>query len=237
MDLFDSIFTRKSCRNYTQQPFAQAQLDEISGVIGSFDPLYPHVPLTHRFATKAKGPFNVKAPHYLFVSGQTGSEEEMTNAGFLFQQLVLWFNANNIGCVWLGKAADVEQTPHGKDLIAIAFGQATGPVHRNIAECTRKPIADITNAPEDPCIQAAHLAPSGMNLQPWYWEKTTDSLLLYRQIIKPPVSLAYKKTTLDMGIGLCHYALACKHFNRPFAFTPTKEGPARKGYSLFGELR
>ncbi len=239
MDLFDSINRRKSCRNYTGQPFGDEQLEEIREAISGFEPLYPDVPLDYRFVTKAKGIFKVQAPHYLIVSGQ-GKEGELENAGFLFQQLILWFDAHNIGSVWLGKTKDMEEPngkgPNGKDIIVIAFGQANESVHRREDEFKRKPINEITNTPADTCIQAVHLAPSGMNLQPWYLEKTGDKILLYKQSLKPPLSLVYKKTEVDMGIALCHYALACRHFDRPFAFNRKDEEASKKGYRLFGEL-
>lgn len=235
MDLFAPINRRKSCRDYIQQPFDKEQLEKIRGAIDGFEPLYPDVRLEYRFATETKGIFKVQAPHYLIISGQ-GKERESESAGFLFQQLILWFDAHDIGSVWLGKTKDIEQNLSGKDIIAIAFGQTNGSVHRRESEFRRKPINEITNAPEDPCIQAVHLAPSGMNLQPWYLEKSGDKVLLYEQSLKLPLSLAYKKIEVDMGIALCHYALACRHFDRPFAFERKNGEADKKGYRLFGEL-
>ncbi len=234
MDLFDSISRRKSCRTYTGQPFEAEQLEKIRGAINEFTPLYPDTPLEYRFIAKARGIFKVQAPHYLIVSGQ-GREQEAESAGFLFEQLILWLDAQDIGSVWLGKTRDTEPVSD-KDIISIAFGQANESVHRSPDEFRRKPIDEITNAPQDPCIQAAHLAPSGMNLQPWYFEKSGGKVLVYRQLLKPPVSLVYKKTEVDLGIALCHYALACAHFDKPFAFHRKDGGPDKKGYRLFGEL-
>lgn len=235
MDLFESIGRRKSCRSYTGQPFDGERLEEIRRAIGGFEPLYPQVPLEYRFVTETKGLFKVEAPHYLIVSGR-GQQGEPENAGFIGQQLVLWLDLQGIGSVWLGKAMDVQGNPGGKDLITLAFGGPEGALHRDPSKFIRKPIPEITNAPEDPCIQAVHLAPSGMNLQPWYLEKTEDKVLLYEQILRPPVSLAYKKTAVDLGIALCHYAVACKRFGRPFAFARRDGGGDKKGYRLFGEL-
>lgn len=235
MDLFNAIKRRKSCRSYTGQPFDRERLEEIRSAIDGFEPLYPDVPLEYRFATETKGLFKVDAPHYLIVSGR-GKEGEPESAGFLYQQLILWLDAHDIGSVWLGKTKDVEQNAAGKDLITIAFGQPEGAVHRGESEFKRKPIGEITNAPDDPCIQAVHLAPSGMNLQPWYLEKTGGKVLLYEQVLRPPVSLAYNKTAVDMGIALCHYALACEHFGKPFAFERRRGESGKRGYRLFGEL-
>jgi hypothetical protein len=235
MDLFEAINKRKSCRSYTGQPFDQGQLDEFHKIIDGFKSLYPDVPLEYRFVTETEGLFKVEAPHYLIVSGQ-GKEGEPENAGFIGEQLVLWFDRHGIGSVWLGKTKDVQRNRTGKDIITIAFGQPQGEVHRDESEFKRKPIDEITNAPDDPCIQAVRLAPSGMNLQPWYLEKADNKTLLYEQVLKPPVSLAYRKTAVDMGIALCHYALACRRFGKPFSFERQSGLGDKRGYRLFGAL-
>lgn len=235
MDLFEAIGRRKSCRTYTEQSFDRDQLGEIRRAIDGFEPLYPDVPLECRFAAETKGLFRIEAPHYLIVSGQ-GKDGELENAGFIYQQLVLWLDTHDIGSVWLGNTKDIQQNLDGKDIITIAFGQPKGEAHRSQSEFKRKPIGEITNAPDDPCIQAVRIAPSGMNLQPWYFEKTDDRILLYEQVLRPPLSLAYKKTAVDMGIALCHYALACKHFDKPFAFERQNGEGGKRGYRLFGAL-
>lgn len=233
MDLFDSIARRKSCRNYIDQSLSSGQLDEIEAAIETFEPLYPDLTLNYRFVSETKGIFHVKAPHYLIVSGQ-GKEGEQENAGFLFEQLVLWFDAHDIGCVWLGTSKDKEKNTNGQDIITIAFGLVEGSAHRDRSEFKRKPINAITNDPDDACIQAVHLAPSGLNMQPWYLEKMGDRLLFYRQLLKPPVSLAYKLTMIDMGIALCHYAVACGHFGKSFTFHRQENDAPKKGYVPFG---
>jgi hypothetical protein len=235
VDLFEAINKRKSCRSYTGQPFDQRRLDGFHKVIDGFKSLYPDVPLEYRFVTETEGLFKVEAPHYLIVSGQ-GKEGEPENAGFIGEQLVLWFDRHDIGSVWLGKTKDVQRSRTGKDIITIAFGQPQGEVHRDESEFKRKPIDEITNAPDDPCIQAVRLAPSGMNLQPWYLEKADNKTLLYEQVLKPPVSLAYRKTAVDMGIALCHYALACRRFGKPFSFKRQSGLGDKRGYRLFGAL-
>ncbi|MDL2220626.1 hypothetical protein LJC55_03060 [Eubacteriales bacterium OttesenSCG-928-N14] len=233
MDLFDSISRRKSCRSYIDQPMSAEQLDEIRAAIDTFEPLYPELSLDYRFVAKTKGMFHVQAPQYLIISGQ-GKEREQENVGFLYQQLVLWFDAHDIGCVWLGSTRDVVKNENGKDIITIAFGQVDGSVHRDRSEFKRKPVSDITNDPNDACIQAVNLAPSGMNIQPWYLQKEDGRLLFYRQLLKPPKALAYKLTKIDMGIALCHYATACRHFDKPFTFHQQGDAAAKKGYELFG---
>ncbi|WP_139653279.1 nitroreductase family protein [Raoultibacter phocaeensis] len=233
MDLYPSIAQRKSCRKYDMRPLDTEVLDEIARAIDGFEPLYPDVALTWRFTKKVKGRFHVDAPHYLIASG-TGAPGEMEAAGFLFEQLALWFDAMDIGCVWLGSSKDTETTDTKQDIIVLAFGNVEGSAHRTLDQFKRVPIGDITNAPDDTCIQAVHLAPSGMNTQPWYLEKHGDKVFVYEKKLKPPLSLAYKLSDIDMGIGLCHYAIACKEAGKNFSFTRDTSLPNKQGYLPFG---
>lgn len=235
MNLYPSIFQRRSCRKYTLQPLEEKFLKEIERAIAGFEPLFPECPLQWRFTNKVKGRFYVEAPHYIIISGQ-GSPNERENAGFLFEQLVLWFDAMEIGCVWLGESKDAETPPLKDDMIAIGFGLTAEPVHRTGEQFKRKPIEQITNTPEDPCMQAVHLAPSGLNLQPWYLEKQGDKVLIYKQKLKPPLSLFYKHSDLDMGIALCHYALACKETGKPFRFSRSAALKEKAGFLPFGVI-
>lgn len=232
MNLYDSIFRRKSCRTYDMQPLPQATLQDMEKAIEGFMPLYPGLSLRHRLVKKLKGHFLIEAPHYLVISGQ-GKSGEAENAGFLYEQLALWLDAKELGCVWLGASKDADGADEG-DIIAMGLGQVTGSVHRTRDQFKRNPIETITNAPEDPCIQAVHLAPSGMNTQPWYLEKEEGRILVYEQKLRPPVSLLYKHSDLDMGIGLCHYALACKEQGKPFSFNRVENLPAKGGFRPFG---
>ncbi len=234
-DLYRAIAQRKSTRKYDTQPLDAATLHEVKGAIAELSPLNASVPLTWRFARKTKGKFRAEAPHYLIISGN-GTSGEMEEAGFRFEQLVLWLDTKGIGSVWLGSTRDAEKSDTGNDLVTLAFGTPAGSLHRTASEFNRKPLESITNAPDDECMQAVHLAPSGMNTQPWYFEKTDGKVLVYRQKLKPPLSLVYKLTDLDMGIALCHYALACQQEGKPFTFARSEAMPSKSGFTPFGTI-
>lgn len=233
MDLFDSISRRKACRKYIAEPLSEKQLEEIKTALNTFKPLYPNTPLNYRFASETKGVFHVKAPHYLIISGQ-GKKGEEENAGFIGQQLMLWLNSHELGGVWLGASKDATKKRSDSDIIVLAFGKPEGSPHRTISEFKRKHISEITNSPNDECIKAVHLAPSGINIQPWYLEKTRGKLLIYRQLLKPPMSLAYKLIRIDIGIALCHYAVACEHFGKSFHLHLGGNAETKKGYEYYG---
>ena len=233
MDLFHAIYQRKACREYLDEPFSQEELAEVEAVIKGFDALFPKVTLDYRFIKKTKGMFHVEAPQYLVISG-SGKEGEQENAGFIGEQFILWLNTRGFGATWLGASKDADKNQKHKDIIVIAFGKVKGSPNRKLSEFKRKDISEITNVPEDKGVQAMHLAPSGMNLQPWYFEKKADKILIYRQIIKPPMSFVYKLTKVDIGIALCHYALAARHYGVDFTFQLGGSAEKIKGYNYYG---
>ncbi|NLN83454.1 MAG: hypothetical protein GX138_03730 [Firmicutes bacterium] len=235
MNLFDSIDRRKSCRQYLDEPLSKELLNEIEGVLESFPLLFPQAPLSYRFTDKTKGMFHVQAPHYLVIGG-LGKEGEQENAGFVGQQLTLWFNSRGLGSVWLGASRDATATRQAFDLIIIAFGQVEGSPNRAIDQFKRKEMTEITNASDDNLIEAVRLAPSGMNIQPWFIEKTENQYHFYRQILKAPLSFAYKLTKIDMGIALCHFTLACQNRGKDYSFNTKVEAETKKGYDFFASV-
>lgn len=233
MDLFNSIKKRKSCRKYIDEPLNQEELKKIEETIKSFEPLFPDLTLNYRFISETKGMFQVNAPHYLVISGN-GKEGEEENAGFIGEQFMLWLNTQGLGGVWLGASKDAGKNSKKDDIIIIGFGKVEGSPNRELSEFKRKDISKITNDIVDKGVKAIHLAPSGMNLQPWYFKKENDKLLVYRQIIKPPMSFLYKLTRVDIGIALCHYALASKHYGVDFKFHIGGKAEKIKGYEYYG---
>lgn len=234
MELFESIDTRKSNRKFKMEILPDEVMQKIKDAIENFCTLYDDVKLKYRFVNKVKGRFSVDAPHYIVISGE-GKDKELEAAGFLFEQLILWFNLQNIGSVWLGMSKDVLDN-NANDIVTIAFGYSTEEVQRNITQFKRKDINEITNDVENIYMKKVLVAPSGMNLQPWYFEKTDNKILVYKQEPKFPISKIYKLTDLDIGIALCHYMITCKHFDTDFKFTRLNDDNSKKGFELFGSI-
>jgi nitroreductase len=232
MDLYAAIFSLKSTRKFEMQALDAALLDELEAVIGGIVPLCADAGLYHRLTDKTKGMFGVTAPHYLIIGGD-GKTGQLEAAGFAYQQANLWLSSQGIGTIWLAGARD-SRAERESDFVALAFGRAQGSPHRSLAEFNRKPMADVTNALDDDCVQAARLAPSGMNAQPWYFELEGDRAYVYA---KPPsglMAMGYKLTDLDIGIALGNLAVAAAHFGRPFGFERTGGLPAKDGWASFG---
>jgi hypothetical protein len=242
-ELYNSIFLRKSCRQYDMTPLREKELEEIYSKIAGLKMLYPDIPLETRIAgpTEVRGILGAKAPHYLVVSGH-GNPGEYTNAGFIFEQWILWLTSKGYGSLWLGATKSVN-TEAGKDIISIAFGRVKGKQTRTQADFVRKPMDEIAQG-TDSRLEAARLAPSGVNLQPWYFivqsseQGTNSTIYVYKK--KPAIAkFLYKFTDLEMGIVLSHLYVASENSGIPFEFSTEASGAPEppKGYTYFGRVR
>lgn len=233
-ELYNSIFSRKSCRKFSMEKLDEDFFEEMDNTIDSFKKLDEDVVINHRITNKIKGKFVVDAPYYLVISGENNIIVNR-NIGFIYEQLVLWLHTKGIGTVWQGGSKD-SVNENDDDIIIIAFGKPKEDIDRDIKDFKRKEISEITNAIDDINIKAVHRAPSGLNLQPWYFKEEEEKIYLYKKDLKFPISLGYKHTDIDMGIGLCHYYLSCVNNNGEFNFIVEDNVEGLKGYSYFGTL-
>jgi hypothetical protein len=223
-------------------PLSEAELASISQAIGSFSLLFPDAPLeNHIYGLSEITAFGrINAPHYMVISGH-GRPGEIENAGFLYEQWVLWMSAHGYGTVWLGITKPIKSKKDNKHIIAIAFGRTTAPLTRNLNEFNRKPLNEIVEG-YDSRLEAARLAPSGNNIQPWYFivsgsQEPDQKIYIYKKR-GGMNKLFYDYPELDMGIVMSHLYLATVNSDVPFAFSadPADAPTPPKGYAYFGSV-
>jgi len=226
------IRKRKSIRAYDPTSLDAATLEEIQEQINKVKPLYPDIKYSIRIADKTKGMLNVKAPHYLLFSSEEkeGSHE---NIGFIGQQLDLFFSGSGLGSCWLGMAKPEEKEssdlPH---VICMSFGKPAEPLHRKLSEFKRKPLDSISEG-DDMRLEAARLAPSGVNAQDWFFIAENGKIHCYRKKPNPLLGLMFNKLgCIDMGIALCHIA----EESDGFSFVKESNPPERKNCIYTGTV-
>ncbi|MCL2841236.1 MAG: nitroreductase [Defluviitaleaceae bacterium] len=227
------IRKRKSVRKYDFTPLDTTILKNIQSQIENVKPLYPDIPYSIEIVNKTKGMFNVKAPHYL-IFGSEEKEGASENIGFIGQQLDLFLAASGIGTCWLGAAKpeekEVSTLPH---VICMSFGKPTEPLYRELSQFKRKPLSTISEG-SDPRLEAARLAPSGVNAQNWYFIAENGKIHCYRK--KPNPLLGFwlnKMSFIDLGIALCHIAEESENFQ----FQKEANAPKRKGCIYMGTVQ
>ncbi len=236
-DVYATIFTRASTRKFDATPLGAETLEQIGAFLSGVKPLLPGVELSHQIvdADAVKGLVLPKAPHFLLISGK---EHPLRNtcAGFLYQHAVLFMHSIGLAARWLSSAKG-RQSDSGH-IIGIAFGKPSRPATRKPEEFDRKPLGEIARG-TDPRLEAVRLAPSGMNGQPWYFIVEHEGIYVYyKEKLGGLIGKLYHQTDVDLGIGLCHLAVASQYEGQPFRFSVGgKDVPVPpKGFTYVGRV-
>lgn len=229
-DLYQAIFKRKSTRKYDLTPLADHTLKEIADFLARVTPLNSVIRTEFKFVAPqdVTSLLPVQAPHYI-VAFSESKPGYLTNMGFMLQQLDLYLSARGIGSCWLGIPRPTKAIRHSSPLefvIIMSFGLALQPVHReSIHEFKRKPLTAITSITGmDELMEAACLAPSATNSQPWFFTGGKDRIHAYCVQTNPIKALIYKKMNqIDMGIALYHLIAAANHHSQELTFVHDDE--------------
>ncbi len=244
--LHKTIYIRKSVRKFKNQSLTEDTLPAIKSNFKKLTPLNSSIKTEIRIVSndEVKGLFFVKAPHYLlfFSEKKTGY---LANTGFLLQQMDLYFSSTGYGSCWLGLTKpkkDFSENSNFEFVITLAFGNPNEELHRkSISEFNRKTINENCEGDNhQDIIEAARLAPSATNSQPWFFITEQSSIHCY--CIKPGLlkKLLYKKMNrIDMGIALCHLWLAARHkvYSVNFYIDDKAKQNKPEGYYYFRSLR
>jgi len=238
-ELYQAIFKRKSVRNYEGGPLDAVTMSGIEAFLKTLRSMDPDIRTEIRIIenSKVRGMFKVDAPHFLALFSEV-KEGHLSNAGFMVQQVDLFLSSTGIGSCWQGGPKPVKGVvgPPGLEfIIAMAFGRPAEGFQRNsISEFKREPMAKITTMEGGKILEAARLAPSAMNNQPWYFTKNDGTIDAFSA-----KSLIFDKMNhISLGIALCHVWLAAKHEGRKVEFITGKKVDMKvpKGYSYVSSL-
>ena len=222
------IRKRKSIRKFDMTQLDTGALEHLQVQIAQIRPLYPDIRYSIDIVSKTKGMFGIKAPHYL-VFGSEDKDGAYENIGFIGQQMDLYLSESGIGSCWLGLAK-----PMGKDVnglpfvISMAFGKPAGVLYRDISAFRRKSLPEISEG-TDARVEAARLAPSGMNKQGWYFVADNGKIHCYRKKLHP---LGRRLGCIDMGIAICHIAVE----SSAFCFVKEANIAEKKGFVYTGTV-
>jgi len=228
----ETIRKRKSIRKYDMSELSALTLDKVRAQIASLAPLFPGIRYSVEITGKTRGMFGLKAPRYLIFRSEE-QEGAYENIGFIGQQMSLFFTESGLGSCWLGMAKPEENEDHALPfVISMAFGNPAEPLHRALSECKRKPLSEISEG-ADPRLEAARLAPSGMNAQNWYFAANGGKIHCYRKKSNPLLGfMTGKLGCIDMGIALCHIMKESDGFR----FSKEPDAPVRSGFIYTGTV-
>jgi nitroreductase len=227
---YEAIFKRKSIRQYDLTPLDVHTLAEIMARMGASRPLFDGIKIETKLLLQkdVRRFFSAKAPHYLAVFSEA-KDGYLANAGFMLQQMDLFFSTNGIGSCWQGIPRPTKEFLKSSKLefvILLAFGRPIERLHReSISEFERKPLGEITDIKgADEFLEPARLAPSAMDRQQWFFTGSPSAIHAYRA--KPSFLTALmleRMSKISMGIAIYHVWIAAKHFGKEVEFVTDKE--------------
>lgn len=232
--LYETIFKRKSIRKYEPGPLDQAALETVRAEIAALKPMVPGIRTEIKMlgTEEVKGMFKADAPHYLAIYSEE-KEGFAANAGFMLQQLDLFFSASGIGCCWQGgpkPTKKVEPVAGLEFVIILAFGKPAETLQRqSVAEFKRRALSDITDIKgQDQLLEPVRLAPSGINNQSWFYRGDANRIDAYYS----KSMITDQMNQINVGIGVCHLWLSAVHSKRTIDLVIENPGEDRtpKGY-------
>ncbi|MDR0883727.1 MAG: hypothetical protein LBN05_03865 [Oscillospiraceae bacterium] len=206
MSLYETIFVRRSVRQYDPTPLDADTLADIQRVLDETAPLAGQ---SARFVLVGGDKINkAAAPHYILASCTPG-DAAYANVGFVLQKMDLYLQSIGLGSCWLGMAKPNE--PQADYAIMLAFGKTDVPQRGSQTQFKRLPLADISDA-DNSAAQTARLSPSAMNSQPWFLHFAPGKVTLQyvgRGVMK--AILKKKMNKVDIGILTRIVVLALEH--------------------------
>lgn len=222
MTLYDAIFTRRSVRSYKMEPVDASVLAEIPRVLAEIPPLFPNigtcVKIVDRVTKRERvgGLCNVAAPYYAALYSERKEHAEL-NAGYIMEYLSLYLESRGIGTCFLGMAAkkDVQEAAEGRSfVILLAFGLPKTEGVRKEYEACRLSLEELCAWKEEPkawvcqVLEAARMAPSAMNAQPWRFAVYKNRLHVFSR--KPLEGKHSRLQALNFGIMLANVMITAE---------------------------
>lgn len=222
MNLYEAVYERKSIRKFRMEPVNEKVLSGIFLFMEKLEPLFPGIEvkleIVDNLAKKnqMKGIFRVEAPYYLLIYTENKEKSDL-NAGYIMEQISLYLVTKGVGSCFQGmskkKNDTVDKGMHY--VMAMAFGYPKGALLRQGYQAKRLAMEEICVYKERPTtwvkeiLEAARLAPSSMNSQPWRFVVYENRIHVFSKLTvgKNPFQ---RLNEFDMGIMLANVMVAAE---------------------------
>lgn len=221
MNMFETIFSRRSIRNYIHEKLEWETIADILEYANNIPLLFHGIAVEYKLVSNIEAkqgfhsPFAVKAPYYICISSEI-KEDYLLNAGYLLQQLNLYIESKGLGTCYagLGPGKSLKATMKYDYVVALAFGKTSEPIFRDCSEAKRLPETEVVVYKEDvtadmkQLLTAARLAPSSYNNQPWRFVVYKNRIHVFTRKNSLMSKLLDYNKMIDMGIMLANLLLA-----------------------------
>ncbi|MDR1135144.1 MAG: hypothetical protein LBL49_03050 [Clostridiales Family XIII bacterium] len=212
MTLYEAIFIRRTVRKYDMKPVEDGIIEGIKAIIENADSIEGEG-ARFEFAPGSEMKAN-SAPHYILAFCDD-DDAAYANVGYVLQQADLYIQSIGLGSRWYGTTKPKKKK--AAFCIVLEFGNTDAPRRNGAEDFKRLSAAEISNAVSDVDLriaEAARLAPSGVNSQPWKLD-FTDGKVTIRYFRREVVDALFPKYgKIDLGIVARHVELALRNEGR-----------------------
>ena len=249
MTQYEAIGRRHSVRRFQMTAIDPRIMKQINCFIQTLAPLHPQaayrIAVVEAYNTQKhvfKGMFLVQAPYYLVLSAKPHPFAAV-NAGYVMEQMVLYLVSKGFATCYLGDAKQKPDLDQYQPMIVVAFGKAAVSTAKKTA--ARKKLTELVCQPPvasqnaRKIIEAARIAPSALNLQPWRFLPEDGKIHIFMKKDGFVQTKRMKELTqLDMGIAMCHMALAAEELWLDWQLSMEEPGnePVWKGCKYMATL-
>lgn len=223
MTLYEAIYSRRSVRSFKMDRMSGEFFHQLDKYMETMMPLYAdircHIDIvcTLDSSVSSKGMFRTKAP-YLIVFRSEDGYEAYENAGYILEEIVLYLASKGIGSCYQGAARVEYETeyPELRQCMVVAFGYTESNPHRDAMDAQRKPLKNLCTLKCDydaelmTLLEAARLAPSALNSQPWRFVVYNNRIHVFARTDRVIDKYSNMMSAIDMGIVQCHLYLAAE---------------------------
>lgn len=214
--LVEQIYKRKSIRKFKNAPIPREAAQTLIAWREWVHPLQDRLTIDNHIRrlpgdAHIKGMFLVNAPAYILYTSQKTPLSQV-NAGFILEQISLGLGLFGVGSCFQGCAWPAQE--HLRSLrfapvMLMAYGIPDEPASRSVDEFKRNSIRQICRGELSDemrnIVEAARLAPSAMNRQPWRLVVKDNKVHCY--IVHSGIAHVKNMSELNLGIALSHMYL------------------------------
>jgi len=215
---YEMLIKRKSNRKYDESlTISPAEMLVIEAELVKLKPLTSDIKVA--FSIVKRSETTAKFGEYCLLMFSEKIGDYLLNAGYMLEQMDLFFTSLNIGSCWYGLSKPKKQIHDGLSyVIMITFGKSAAKDFReSFSDFKRKAQTDVWKGDFNKNVmKMSLLAPSAVNSQPWYIESSDSLVSVYRNhAIKTfiPSSKRGFFNTIDLGIFLFFLEVSLNHEN------------------------
>jgi len=218
--LAEMIYKRKSVREFSKKSAKILESDiDLMETLG-ITPLVDNIRVKVKILRAAE--VKNKRSDYCLAFYSEEKPLYLENMGFIGQQIDLELQSKGLGTCWWGMKKPNRQYKNIDGLgcvITMTVGYPQADENRVYPDgFTRKPLNEIVignssknDSAPDCLIEAARIAPSAINLQPWLIEKTDNNYNFYIRQPKGFMEKLIKSMRhIDLGISMAHLFVQAK---------------------------